>query len=106
MFTGQKVVHFDAVANIWVRAPGEPISSFALESRIDEFVHEDPTKGTKFSIRNWSRPTNGARTSSAGRRDPESQSQRDGKWLIDQDVATGRDCQRNLQRDFLEATTF
>ena len=55
------------VANTWMRAPGESVGSFALESAIDELAYElkmdpielrrsnepekDPTKGTPFSSR-------------------------------------------------------
>ena len=56
------------VANTWMRAPGESIGSFALESALDELAHEleldpielrrrneprkDPTQHTRFSSRN------------------------------------------------------
>ena len=39
MFVGQKIVHLDTVANTWMRAPGESIGTFALESAIDELAH-------------------------------------------------------------------
>ena len=61
------VVNLDTVANSFMRAPGESIGTFALESAIDELAHEleidpvelrkinepekDPTKGTEFSSR-------------------------------------------------------
>jgi len=63
----QAVVNLDMVANTWMRAPGESIGSFALESALDELAHEleldpielrrrneprkDPTAGTRFSSR-------------------------------------------------------
>jgi xanthine dehydrogenase YagR molybdenum-binding subunit len=64
----QKIVHLDMVANTWMRAPGESIGTFALESALDELAHElaldpielrrrneprkDPTLATRFSSRN------------------------------------------------------
>ena len=44
---GQKIVYLDTVANTWMRAPGESIGTFALESAIDELAlpgaqHLDP----------------------------------------------------------------
>ena len=67
-FIGQKIVYLDTVANTWMRAPGESIGTFALESAIDELAHElkidpielrrineperDPIKGSPFSSRN------------------------------------------------------
>src|SRR3984885_8122815 len=67
LFVGQKMVYLDTVANTWMRAPGESIGTFALESAIDELANElgmdpielrrvnepekDPTKDTEFSSR-------------------------------------------------------
>ncbi len=67
LFVGQKIVYLDTVANTWMRAPGESIGTFALESAMDELAHElrmdpievrrlneperDPTKDTEFSSR-------------------------------------------------------
>lgn len=64
----QQLVNLDMVANTWMRAPGESIGSFALESALDELAHEvsvdpielrrrneprkDPTEETHFSSRN------------------------------------------------------
>jgi xanthine dehydrogenase YagR molybdenum-binding subunit len=63
----QQVVSLDMVANTWMRAPGESIGSFALESALDELAHEleldpielrrrneprkDPTEPKSFSHR-------------------------------------------------------
>lgn len=63
----QRVVNLHMVANTWMRAPGESIGMFALESALDELAYElsvdpmevrrlneperDPTKGTPFSSR-------------------------------------------------------
>ncbi len=40
LYVGQKVVYLDTVANTWMRAPGESIGTFALESAMDELAHE------------------------------------------------------------------
>jgi xanthine dehydrogenase YagR molybdenum-binding subunit len=105
MFVGQKVVNLDTVANTWMRAPGESIATFALESAIDELAHamkidpielrrinepeKDPTKRTEFSSRHLVEAyKRGAEKFGWSRRNPEPRSQRDGKWLIGQGVAT------------------
>ena len=105
IFVGQKVINLDTVANTWMRAPGESIGTFALESAIDELAYElkvdpielrrinepekDPTKGTEFSIRNLIEAyRRGADKFGWGERNREPRSQRDGKWLIGQGVAT------------------
>jgi xanthine dehydrogenase YagR molybdenum-binding subunit len=36
----QAIVELDMVANAWMRAPGESVGTFALESAIDELAHE------------------------------------------------------------------
>lgn len=102
---GQKVVNLDTVANTWMRAPGESIGTFALEAAIDELAYamkidpvelrrinepeKDPTKGTEFSSRHlvvaYER---GADKFGWSGRPLEPRSQRDGKWLIGQGVAT------------------
>ena len=40
LYIGQKMVYLDTVANTWMRAPGESIGTFALESAIDELAYE------------------------------------------------------------------
>lgn len=102
---GQNVVNLDTVANTWMRAPGESIATFALESAIDELAHamkidpielrrinepgRDPTKGTDFSSRNLVEAyRRGAEKFGWSRRDPEPRSRREGKWLIGHGVAT------------------
>jgi xanthine dehydrogenase YagR molybdenum-binding subunit len=104
-FIGQKVVYLDTVANTWMRAPGESIATFALESALDELAHEmkidqielrrinepekDPTKGTEFSSRNLVEAyRRGAEKFGWYHRNPEPRSLRDSKWLIGQGVAT------------------
>jgi xanthine dehydrogenase YagR molybdenum-binding subunit len=105
LFIGQKIVYLDTVANTWMRAPGESIGTFALESAIDELAWElridpieirrindpvkDPTKDTEFSGRQLMEAyRRGAEKFGWGTRKPEPGSQRDGKWLVGQGVAT------------------
>ncbi|MCC6890081.1 MAG: xanthine dehydrogenase family protein molybdopterin-binding subunit [Hyphomicrobiales bacterium] len=105
MVIGQKVVYRDTVANTWMRAPGESIATFALESAIDELAHamnidpialrrinepdRNPTKGTPFSSRNLVEAyRRGADRFGWSERPREPRSQRDGKWLIGQGVAS------------------
>ena len=105
IFVGQKVVNLDTVANTWMRAPGESVGTYALESAIDELAYElkldpielrrrnepekDPTRGTQFSSRHLIEAyARGAERFRWMERNPRPQSQRDGKWLIGQGVAT------------------
>lgn len=105
MLIGQKVVYLDTVANTWMRAPGESIGTYALESAIDELAYElgmdpievrrinepekDPTKGTEFSSRNLTEAyRRGAKKFGWYGRNTKPRSQRDGKWLVGQGVAT------------------
>src|ERR1700733_7606276 len=88
-----------------MRAPGESIGTFALESAMDELAHElgmdpielrrinepekDPTKDTEFSSRHLTLAyRRGAEKFGWYSRNPEPRSQRDGKWLVGQGVAT------------------
>lgn len=104
-FVGQKIVNLDTVANTWMRAPGESIGTFALESAIDELAYKlkvdpielrginepekDPTKDTPFSSRNLIEAyERGADKFGWNGRNREPRSQRDGRWLIGQGVAT------------------
>lgn len=105
IFVGQKVVNLDTVANTWMRAPGESIGTFALESAIDEMAYQlnidpiefrrinepkkDPTNQTPFSSRNLIEAyTRGAAQFGWSRRPREPRAQRDGTWLVGQGVAT------------------
>ena len=98
-------MYLDTVANTWMRAPGESIGTFALESAMDELAHElrmdpielrrinepekDPTKDTEFSSRHLTEAyRRGAEKFGWHARNPEPRSQRDGKWLVGQGVAT------------------
>ncbi len=105
LFIGQKLVYLDTVANTWMRAPGESIGTFALESAIDELAvalrmdpidvrrinepAKDPTKGTEFSGRQLLEAYRlGAEKFRWATRNREPRAQRDGKWLVGQGVAT------------------
>ncbi|MBW4474506.1 MAG: xanthine dehydrogenase family protein molybdopterin-binding subunit [Stenomitos rutilans HA7619-LM2] len=102
-YIGQKVVNLDTVANTFMRAPGESIGTFALESAIDELADvlnidpielrrinepaQDPTRNTEFSMRNLTEAyRRGAEKFGWQHQAP--RSQRDGKWLVGQGVAT------------------
>ena len=104
-YVGQKIVYLDTVANTWMRAPGESIGTFALESAMDELAHElrmdpielrrinepekDPTKGTEFSSRHLTEAyRSGAEKFGWYARNPAPRSQQDGKWRVGQGVAT------------------
>lgn len=105
LLAGQKVVYLDTVANAWMRAPGEAIATFALESAIDELAHmmkldpihlrtvnepqKDPTTGAEFSMRNLVEAyRRGAEAFGWDRRRAEPRAERDGKWLVGRGVAT------------------
>ncbi|MGZ4955202.1 MAG: xanthine dehydrogenase family protein molybdopterin-binding subunit [Methylobacter sp.] len=105
IFVGQKIVKLDTIANTFMRAPGESIGTFALESAIDELAYrlkidpielrrinepeKDPTQNTAFSSRNLIEAyQRGAEKFSWRSRNTEPRSQHDGKWLIGQGVAT------------------
>jgi xanthine dehydrogenase YagR molybdenum-binding subunit len=105
LYIEQKIVNLNTPANTWMRAPGESIGTFALESAMDELAYElrldpielrrinepekDPTKGTPFSSRQLSEAyRRGAEHFRWSTRNPEPRSQRDRGWLIGQGVAT------------------
>ncbi len=102
----QEIAPLDMVANTFMRAPGESIGTFALESAIDELAcamdvdpvelrrrlepEKDPTSGLPFSSRNLVEAyRRGAERFGWERRHPKPRTQRDGEWLIGQGVATG-----------------
>ena len=104
-FIQQKVVELDMVANTSMRAPGESIGTFALESAVDELAIEcgldpielrrriepekDLTKKTPFSSRNLIEAyRRGAQRFGWAKRNPVPGSQREGAWRIGQGVAT------------------
>ena len=102
-YIGQKVFDLDTVANTFMRAPGESIGTFALESAIDELAYKmnmdpvemkvinepvkDPVKETQFSSRHLTDAyRQGAQRFNWKQFPP--RSQKDGEWLTGQGVAT------------------
>ena len=103
---GQLVTEVNRVANTFMRAPGESIGTFAVESAIDALSYElqidpielrlrneparDPVSGHEFSSRHLRKAyIAGAEKFGWKNRPATVRSQRDGDWLIGQGVATG-----------------
>jgi xanthine dehydrogenase YagR molybdenum-binding subunit len=101
----QKIVYLDVVPNTFMRAPGESVGTFALESALDELAHqigtdpielrarnepaEDPTKGLPFSMRNLQEAYRvGAELFGWEKRHATPRTIRDGRFLIGYGVAT------------------
>jgi xanthine dehydrogenase YagR molybdenum-binding subunit len=101
----QKVVDLDMLANTWMRAPGESVGTFALESAIDELAHEmqidpielrrrweperDPTTHAAHSSRHLVKAyADGAARFGWDKRDASPGRRRDGEWLLGMGVAT------------------
>jgi len=99
MLTRQNLVEMDLLPNTSLRAPGEAIGSFVLESAMDELAYElamdpitlrmrnepttDPTGGKKFSQRMLREAFDtGAERFGWANRDPQPRSMRDGEWLV------------------------
>jgi xanthine dehydrogenase YagR molybdenum-binding subunit len=95
----------DMLANTFMRAPGESVGTFALESAIDELAAEigidpialrlrnepeqDPTTGLPFSSRNIEEAYRvGAERFGWSKRSPQPGQRRDGEWLIGMGCAT------------------
>ncbi len=105
MHIAQQVTELDMVANTFMRAPGESVGTFALESAIDELAvamaldpielrrriepARDPTSGKRFSARHLLQAyERGAQRFGWNPDRPAPGSRRDGEWLIGQGVAT------------------
>ncbi|MBS1803994.1 MAG: xanthine dehydrogenase family protein molybdopterin-binding subunit [Acidobacteria bacterium] len=103
---GQKVADMDMLANTFMRAPGESIGTFALESAIDELAEQigidpielrarnepesDPTTGKQFSSRNLIKAyRDGAERFGWNSRSAKPAARRDGEWLVGMGCATG-----------------
>ncbi|WP_086820653.1 xanthine dehydrogenase family protein molybdopterin-binding subunit [Allokutzneria sp. NRRL B-24872] len=101
----QNIVELDLLANTAMRAPGEAIGTFALESAVDELAHElgmdpielrmrneptrDPIGDKPFSRRNLRAAYElGAKEFGWEQRTPQPRSMRDGRWLVGWGVAT------------------
>jgi len=103
---GQDICEVNRVANTFMRAPGESIGTFAVESAMDALAHElqldpvefrmrnepekDPVSGNEFSSRHMREAYRmGAEKFGWKNRPAAVRSQREGDWLIGQGVATG-----------------
>jgi xanthine dehydrogenase YagR molybdenum-binding subunit len=101
----QEVADMDMLANTFMRAPGESVGTFALESAIDELAiamdvdpielrrrwepEKDPTSGLEFSSRHIVEAyRRGAERFGWRHRNPKPGATRDGEWLIGHGVAT------------------
>ncbi|MGA9770736.1 MAG: xanthine dehydrogenase family protein molybdopterin-binding subunit [Blastocatellia bacterium] len=101
----QQIIYLDTVPNTFMRAPGESVGTFALESAIDELAHqmgldpvelrarnepvEDPAKGLPFSMRNIKKAyCIGADMFGWSKRNPAPRTSRDGRFLVGYGVAT------------------
>ncbi|WP_395396269.1 xanthine dehydrogenase family protein molybdopterin-binding subunit (plasmid) [Novosphingobium sp. BL-8A] len=100
-----QVVELDMLANTFMRAPGEAVGTFGLESAMDELAEalgmdpvelrirnepeKDPSSGLPFSSRHiveaWRA---GARRFGWDRRDPRPGARREGEWLVGMGCAT------------------
>ena len=102
---GVEATQIDMLANTFMRAPGESVGTFGLESGVDEMAHElgidpielrirnepqkDPTTGTPFSSRNIVQAYRaGAERFGWNARKQTPATQRDGEWLIGMGCAT------------------
>ena len=103
---GVETVQMNMLANTFMRAPGEAVGTFALESAIDELAHQigidpvelrirnepdkDPTSGLEFSSRHiveaWRQ---GADRFGWDQRDATPGARREGEWLIGMGCAGG-----------------
>ena len=98
-------VAMDMVSNTFMRAPGESVGTFALESAIDELAHamdmdpielrlknepeKDPTSGLPFSQRGVEQAwRDGAERFGWSGRSPRPQGRREGDWLVGLGCAT------------------
>jgi xanthine dehydrogenase YagR molybdenum-binding subunit len=102
---GVQTATMDMLANTFMRAPGESVGTFGLESAIDELAAEmgidpielrlrnepekDPTTGLPFSSRNVEEAYRaGAERFGWSKRNPKPGERREGEWLIGMGCAT------------------
>jgi xanthine dehydrogenase YagR molybdenum-binding subunit len=100
-----ETTQMDMLANTFMRAPGESVGTFALESAVDELAErlgmdpvelrirnepeKDPTVGTPFSSRHIVEAyRSGAERFGWSERDPKPRARREGEWLIGMGCAT------------------
>ena len=105
MWLLQKIMHLDVVPNTFMRAPGESIGTFALESALDELAHQlgmdpvelrarnepdaDPITGMPFSMRNLAHAYRvGAEKFGWAQRNATPGTTRAGRFLVGYGVAT------------------
>ena len=103
--TRQDVAKLDLLSNTFMRAPGEALGSFAIESAMDELAwtvgmdpvtlrllnqpERDPVGGQRFTHRMLREAfALGAERFGWKDRDPRAGSMRDGRWLVGMGVAT------------------
>ncbi|MFC7329664.1 xanthine dehydrogenase family protein molybdopterin-binding subunit [Marinactinospora rubrisoli] len=101
----QHIVEMDLLPTTFMRAPGEAVGTFALESAVDELAYElgmdpielrrrnepavSPMEGRPFSRRHLSEAyAVGAERFGWADRTPEPRSMRDGRWLVGMGVAS------------------
>ncbi|MBO0870090.1 MAG: xanthine dehydrogenase family protein molybdopterin-binding subunit, partial [Micromonosporaceae bacterium] len=101
----QRTVELDLLSNTFMRAPGEAIGSFAVESAVDELAcklgmdpielrmrnepDRNPVGGQRFTHRMLREAyTRGAQRFGWRERDPRPGAMRDGRWLVGMGVAT------------------
>ena len=106
MKTQVEAATMNMLANTFMRAPGEAVGTFALESAVDELAHKlgidpmelrlknepekDPSSGLAFSSREIAKAwADGAAKFGWSRRNPTPGATRDGEWLIGMGCATG-----------------
>jgi xanthine dehydrogenase YagR molybdenum-binding subunit len=102
---GVQVTEMDMLANTFMRAPGESVGTFALESAVDELAERigmdplelrirnepesDPTSGKPFSARHLVEAYRiGAERFGWDQRNPMPRTRREGEWLIGLGTAT------------------
>jgi xanthine dehydrogenase YagR molybdenum-binding subunit len=105
IYLSQRVVKLDLLSNTFMRAPGESIGSFALESAVDELAWKldmdpielrmlnepdrKPVGGQRFTHRMLREAyALGAERFGWKNRDPRAGSMREGRWLVGMGVAT------------------
>lgn len=98
LHTDQRVADMDMIANSFMRAPGEAVGTFALESAIDELAMQldldpielrlrneprtDPASGKPFSSRHLVEAWRAGAERFGWTRPPAPRTRRDGEWLI------------------------
>jgi xanthine dehydrogenase YagR molybdenum-binding subunit len=100
-----EVAYLDMLANTFMRAPGESVGTFGLESAMDELAEQlgldpielrirnepesDPISGLPFSSRNIVEAYRaGAERFGWARRDPRPGARREGEWMVGMGCAT------------------